>query len=393
MIPRSTAALAIGLALIAGPASAGDVTTNLQSAMETARESGRPVLLKVGTEWCTACNAFDTAVAGNAAFRGAIADAAILVRVDAEKGAGVELAKRYGVKGYPTFLLTNAEGQILDRWMGFGETTEFAETLASATDDPMTVDERIAHFASDPSEADALKIGDLRLAEGLCAEANAYYRRAAALNPDADHSARIFLAVAYGLKRSVYTTNEVREQADAVFASSETSDEDIMKVLHTMRGIARHSGDMAMYTPYLETAYARTADAEGWVAEAREKMAADHALYVENDAERAIEIKKASMPEDWTEDSQALNAFAWWCFENKVDLEEAEQLARRGVELAEPGVQKALVLDTLAELCNVNGSCGESLELIRMAIAEDPDNDYYARQAERFAELLAQQSE
>lgn len=391
MTLKTLAGLVLATGLVAMPALAGHSSMSLDDARAMAEKSDKPVLVKVGTEWCAACKAFDKAVAENAAFKSKIADRAVLVQIDAEKGSGIEVAKMYGVHGYPSFVLTTPEGEVLDRWMGFGETAEFKETLLAATTNPMTVDQRIAKFAKEPNEADALKIGDLRLAEGLAAEASQYYHRAASLNDGADHSARVFRAVAYGAKKGAFTADDVRAQADVVYASDASSNEDVMEVLHTMRGIAGRTGDMAYYVPYLETAFQRTEGAEGWIAEARTKMAADYVLHVEKNVDKAITTKKASLAEGWMDSSEMLNSFAWWCYENKVNLEEAEQLARRGVELADSGVQKALVLDTLAELCNVNGNCGESLDLIRMAIAEDPTNDYYARQEERFAELLVQQ--
>lgn len=389
---RSLAGLVLALGLVSLPALAGEYgSVSLDDARAVAQKSDKPVLVKVGTDWCSACNAFDKAVKENAEFKHGIYGQAILVKVNAEKGDGVDIAKHYRVHGYPTFLLTNAEGEVLDRWMGFGEKAEFNETLTAATMNPMTVGERMAKFAKEPNESDALKIGDLRVSDGLYAEARQYFLRAAQLSSDTDHSTRIFRATAYGSKKGVFTVDDVRGQADEVFASNHASDEDLMQVLHSMRGIAGKAGDMALYTPYLKATYERTEGAEGWVAKARTKMAADYVLHVEKDTDKAVETKKAALPEEWMDSSEQLNSFAWWCFENKINLEEAEQMARRGVDVAESGVEKALVLDTLAELCNINGNCGESLDLIRMAMAEDPGNDYYKAQEEKFAELLAQQ--
>ena len=118
----------------------------------------------------------------------------------------------------------------------------------------------------------------------------------------------------------------------------------------------------------------------------------DYALNIQKDLDRALELKKASLGEDWMETAKGLNNFAWWCFENRVNLDEAEQLARKGVELAKAGVEKANVLDTLAELCNLQGNCGDSVHLIEMAIAEAPDNDYFRNQLTRFQELVAMQN-
>ena len=85
-----------------------------------------------------------------------------------------------------------------------------------------------------------------------------------------------------------------------------------------------------------------------------------------------------------------LNQVAWWCFENRVNLAEAEQMARRGVELAKAGRDKANVLDTLAELCNLNNDCSHAVQYIRLAIEEDPANEYFQNQLGRFEEILAQ---
>ena len=89
-------------------------------------------------------------------------------------------------------------------------------------------------------------------------------------------------------------------------------------------------------------------------------------------------------PEGWEEDPGELNGFAWWCFENRINLEQAEDLARRGVELAPEGEEKAMVLDTLAELVFLRGDENEAVALIRQAIEQSPDNEYYREQMVRF---------
>jgi tetratricopeptide (TPR) repeat protein len=93
---------------------------------------------------------------------------------------------------------------------------------------------------------------------------------------------------------------------------------------------------------------------------------------------------KAAQPEGWTEDPARLNSVAWWCFENSVNLEEAEAFARRGVDLAQPGREKAMVLDTLAEICHARGRTAEAVVLIQEAIREDPEDTYYQEQLDRF---------
>jgi S-methylmethionine-dependent homocysteine/selenocysteine methylase len=92
------------------------------------------------------------------------------------------------------------------------------------------------------------------------------------------------------------------------------------------------------------------------------------------------------------ENAGNLNGFAWWCFENNVNLQEAETLSRKSVKLAEAGREKAMYLDTLAEICNSLGKHREAADLMKSAVAEKPDDDYYQKQLEKFEKLASSQN-
>jgi len=122
----------------------------------------------------------------------------------------------------------------------------------------------------------------------------------------------------------------------------------------------------------------------------RKSLLIANALYVEKDKEKALALKRENQPEGWMDDAGKLNAFAWWCFENNVNLPEAEELARKGVALAKPGKEKAQILDTVAEICNARGDCKDAVTLTEQAIKEDPKSDYYPKQLARFQKALAE---
>ena len=184
----------------------------------------------------------------------------------------------------------------------------------------------------------------------------------------------------------------MKEQADVVLASSKRSDKDLIKVAFSMYKVSKREDDLSLFTPYLKVCVEETADSrdEGVVSK-RAKLMPEYSLHIEKNEEKAIKLKKSSMPDDWLEVSNELNNFAWWCFENKTNLVEAEKMARKGVDLATPGKGKANVLDTLAEICNLSGECGEAVDDIRLAVAEDPENEYFQDQLVRFEKLLAAQ--
>jgi hypothetical protein len=46
-----------------------------------------------------------------------------------------------------------------------------------------------------------------------------------------------------------------------------------------------------------------------------------------------------------------------------------------------------MILDTVAEIINLIGFPEDSVELMKMAVKEDPENDFYKKQLERFRKI------
>jgi uncharacterized Ntn-hydrolase superfamily protein len=103
--------------------------------------------------------------------------------------------------------------------------------------------------------------------------------------------------------------------------------------------------------------------------------------------ERALELRREHFDAAWQDDPMALNKFAWFCFQYGLNLEEAELLARRGVD-ASDGADRANVLDTLAEVVNARGRAKEAIELIEEAIRLAPETEYFRDQKRKFEESL-----
>ena len=112
-----------------------------------------------------------------------------------------------------------------------------------------------------------------------------------------------------------------------------------------------------------------------------------HTIYLDKNPDKAVALKKASMPEGWDENAKDINSFSWWCFEHKINLDEAEKLARMGADLAEPGSEKAMILDTVAEIVNFKGDPKEAVEITKLAIQESPERQFYQDQLARFEKL------
>jgi len=56
------------------------------------------------------------------------------IKIDMEKGEGVELAKKYEIKAYPTFLILDTDGNEINRIVGIGDAGSFIERTKKAMD-------------------------------------------------------------------------------------------------------------------------------------------------------------------------------------------------------------------------------------------------------------------
>jgi len=111
-------------------------TISLQEAMGKAANPASPrmILVDCYTTWCIPCiemaqQEFPKKEAGdyfNPKF--------VSVKFDMEKGEGKELAKKYGVTAYPTFLLLDAQGNELNRVVGKSTALEFIDKVKTALD-------------------------------------------------------------------------------------------------------------------------------------------------------------------------------------------------------------------------------------------------------------------
>jgi thiol-disulfide isomerase/thioredoxin len=363
------------------------------AAQALAAAKGRPVLLEFSAEWCGPCQRFARDSKTSPVIQKGL-ESVVFHPLDAEKAEGLELAKPFKVTNYPTFILTNAKGETIDRWLGYSSPERWEKSLTLAAADPTTVEEKKARFAAKPTAEDAAQLGRISAARRDHAEALALYEKAQSLAGGAPaYAAPVFEQKAelyLGSENQDVTLDQVKQAAGVALAAPATTVEEKVDLAFGMRAVAHKANDPKLMSPYVTAAVDATAGPAGAdFKEERKSLLVDHALYVEGDKEKALAMKRETMPAGWQEDSGKLNAFAWWCFENQVNLAEAEDLARKGVELAKPGAEKARVLDTVAEICNSRGDCKDAVKLIETAIKEDPANNYYKEQLTRFQKNLA----
>ena len=117
--------LALAAAVAAtGASAATGFGTDYGAACERARASGRSVfLLFTGSDWCPYCVKLEREVLSQREFLDVATNSWELVEIDfprdtsrqtdAQRAANEKLSSRFGVRGFPTVLLTDPDGKVL----------------------------------------------------------------------------------------------------------------------------------------------------------------------------------------------------------------------------------------------------------------------------------------
>ena len=395
LFPLLLAAVVLMAGCGAGPDPVPEVEafTEFDSAAAIAEERGVPILVDFYATWCKPCKSFDADLESTPLL-GQDLEGVAFTRLDAElEDSGLELAETYDVHAYPSFILLDAAGEEIDRWAGYSTAEDFIATLEDASADLDTVAGKTVRFESEPTVDLALRLARVSEARREYSKVVSFLEQAAELDPEtaADHDVRILQAMGYSFGEP-YDEDQLRAAAEKTLARSGLTPVDAMQVAWTMHKVAKSSDHPQLRVPFLVDALDLVNSMDMDDEEAQmyyDELSIVRALLIDHDEERAVALKRESMDKGWRDDANGSNAFAWWCFENRVNLEEAYDVAIRGAELAEDDAARAMILDTVAELCNARGNCEGAIEWIDQAIAADPESEYYKEQRSRFEELLA----
>lgn len=95
-------------------------------AQADAKRSGKPIMADFYTDWCGWCKKLDKETYADKQVN-ALAAGFICVKIDAEKNKG--LTARFGVRGYPTIVFLNYEGEIDNVVAGYLPPPAFAKVM------------------------------------------------------------------------------------------------------------------------------------------------------------------------------------------------------------------------------------------------------------------------
>jgi thioredoxin-related protein len=106
-------------------------TDNYEKAVAQAKAEKKLVLLDfTGSDWCGWCIKLDKEVFSKPAFKAFAKDNLVGVTVDFPNGKKLpkhtvdqnnKLKSEHGVSGFPTIVLLDAEGKVINKWGGYSE--------------------------------------------------------------------------------------------------------------------------------------------------------------------------------------------------------------------------------------------------------------------------------
>jgi tetratricopeptide (TPR) repeat protein len=248
------------------------------------------------------------------------------IKIDAEKGEGIDIAKKYGVDAYPTIVFITSDGEEIDRILGYVEAAPFLQTITDYVNGTNTLGALLEQLKRKPDDA------------GLHYALATKYDMRNNDKASAVHFARVLeLDPANSLGH-----NEEAEYAVAMTAFRDTKNPSRVEAfVEKYPGSERIRG--AIYQ--LWRTYAKSKDADN----AKKFFA------------RSMELNQNDLP--------LMNSYAWLCQENGINLDQAAEIARTATERAVKDGDKASYMDTYATVEFVRGNVDKAIELEQNALA------------------------
>jgi tetratricopeptide (TPR) repeat protein len=294
------------------------------------------------------------------------------------------LKKSYNIKGNPTFILANKNAETLYRWWGYTKENFFKE-MGTGFADLSTIVEKKKRYTDTPDIGTAKTLAIYYNTLNDNEKAVKYYSDAAKYDPENDYDFEIYEIYLSGHRRKIYTIDQLTSAADKALVSKNIATQSRAQIYAQMSSLVNSYESSDIMLNYVKNGHEFISEHDNitskWVLNS---IRIAHALYIDKDDKKAVELKKGTFDEGWYDNTGDLNNFSWWCFENKINLEEAEKLGRRGIKLAAAGHNKAMILDTVAEIVNLRGNPEEAVALMEEAMKEDPESAYYKKQIEKF---------
>ncbi len=87
---------------------------SFKKTLRKSKKTGKPIFIDFYTAWCAPCLAFTKNVLTDEQVGIYMNKAFLNLKYDAEKGEGIQIAKKYNIQSYPTLLIVDSEGTVIE---------------------------------------------------------------------------------------------------------------------------------------------------------------------------------------------------------------------------------------------------------------------------------------
>lgn len=108
--------------------------TNFSTILAKAKKENKLVFIDAYASWCGPCKLMVKNVFPQKAVGDYYNSHFVNAKIDMEKGEGIELAKKYNVKAFPTYLFVDGNGEVVHRTLGYVEENDFIQFAKDAGD-------------------------------------------------------------------------------------------------------------------------------------------------------------------------------------------------------------------------------------------------------------------
>jgi thioredoxin-related protein len=297
----------------------------MSEALQRATAEKKPVMIDFYTDWCRWCDTLDARTYSDNGVASYINDRVIPIKIDAEKGEGIDLAKKHAVRGYPTTLVIGSDGEEIDRIVGFEPPEKFLPDITAIVKGENTLKTVKAELQAKPNDAEtryraAQKFAS-RFETSVAAE---HYQKLLELDP----------------KNALGHNEEARYEV----------------ALNALRGERTPDKLLTFINDYP----ASTRISEAYATLFRFSLSTKDTAKAEAFFRRYIEREP--------QDAGAMNNFAWESATQRANLAYAAEVAARAVALAQKDGERAMYLDTQATVEFVRGNIERAVALEEHAL-------------------------
>ena len=129
---------------------------NFAQAKEKAAQENKLIFLDGYTSWCAPCKWMEGNVFNQKEIASYFNNKFVNLKVDCEKGEGVDIAKQYQIKSFPTYLFLDGKGTLIYRTQSKMEADLFLKEAEKANNPDFQIPNLMSQYASGNQDANFL---------------------------------------------------------------------------------------------------------------------------------------------------------------------------------------------------------------------------------------------